>query len=157
MGNKLIIYTDGACSNNQGDENVGGYGAVLLFGNAKKEIYGGEANTTNNKMELTAMIEALKAVTRNDYSTEVYTDSAYIHNCIEQKWYESWRKNGWKNSKKEPVKNKELWVELLELIESFKNIKIFKVKGHSGDELNELADELANRGIDEIRAKFENE
>ena len=147
---KIIIYTDGACSGNQYETNKGGYGAVLLYKDHKKEIYGGEINTTNNKMELKGCIEGLKSLKKKEIPVEVYTDSAYICNCINQKWYINWRKNGWVNSKKKPVENKELWVELLELIESFKNIKFFKVKGHSGVELNELADRLANKGMEEV-------
>jgi ribonuclease HI len=148
---KIIIYTDGACSNNQSSENIGGYGAILKYGEHEKEIFGGEKNTTNNIMELKAMIEALKLVKDKKIPTEVYTDSAYISNCIKNKWYIGWRNNGWKNSKKEPVKNKELWIELLNLIESFKEIDIIKVKGHSGVELNEKADMLANKGIESVR------
>ncbi|EOD01380.1 ribonuclease HI [Caldisalinibacter kiritimatiensis] len=147
---KIIIYTDGACSGNQNNENKGGYGAVLIYKDYRKEIYGGEFNTTNNRMELKACIEALKALKRKDIPVEVYTDSAYLCNCINQKWYEKWRKNGWKNSKKDPVENKDMWQELLELVESFKNIKFFKVKGHAGIELNELADALANKGMDSL-------
>lgn len=147
---KIIVYTDGACSGNQNELNKGGYGAVLIYKEHKKEIYGGEFNTTNNRMELKACIEALKALKRKDIPVEVYTDSAYLCNCINQKWYVKWRKNDWKNSKKGPVENKDLWEELLSLVKSFKDIKFIKVKGHSGVELNELADTLANKGIDEL-------
>lgn len=149
--NKIIIYTDGACAGNQSSENKGGYGAVLIYNDNRKEIFGGEINTTNNKMELRGCIEALKSLKRKDIPVELYTDSAYICNCINQKWYANWRKNGWINSKKKPVENKDLWVELLDLFESFKNIKFFKVKGHSGVELNEVADRLANKGIESIK------
>ncbi len=152
--NKIIIYTDGACSGNQNSENVGGYGAVLIYKDNRKEIFGGEINTTNNRMEIKSCIEALKMLKRKDIPVDVHTDSAYLCNCINQKWYEKWRKNGWKNSKKEPVENKDLWVELLDLIESINNIQFIKVKGHSGVELNELADALANKGMDEIRKKM---
>ncbi len=144
---KVIIYTDGACSGNQNKENKGGYGAVMIYKNHRKEIYGGEVNTTNNRMELKGCIEALKTLKRKDIAVEVYTDSAYICNCINQKWYVKWRKNGWKNSTNKPVENKDLWEKLLYLIESLENITFIKVKGHSGIELNELADELANRGM----------
>ncbi|AFS78251.1 ribonuclease H [Gottschalkia acidurici 9a] len=148
---KIIIYTDGACSGNQNNENIGGFGAVLLYKDHKKEVYGGEINTTNNRMEIKACIEALKTLKRKDIPVEVYTDSAYVCNCINQKWYIKWRSNGWINSKKEPVENKELWMELLDLIESLENLKFIKVKGHSGVELNELADSLANKGMDQFR------
>lgn len=149
--NIIIIYTDGACSNNQSNENIGGYGAILKFKSNVKEIFGGSKNTTNNIMELTGMIEALKLIKSNNIPIEVYSDSAYIVNCINQKWYIKWKNNGWKNSKKEPVKNKELWEILINLIESFENIRIIKVKGHDGVELNERADELANKGIESFR------
>lgn len=148
---KIIIYTDGACAGNQSNENIGGYGAVLLYKGHRKEIYDGEINTTNNKMEMKACIEALKTLKTKDIPVEVYTDSAYVCNCINQKWYVKWRSNGWRNSKKDPVENKELWVELLELVESIEDIKFIKVKGHSGVELNELADDLANKGMDQFR------
>jgi len=152
MGNdKIIIYTDGACSNNQSSNNIGGYGAILTYNNHTKEIFGGRINTTNNIMELTAIIEALKLIKNRKIETEVYSDSAYIVNGINLKWYEKWKKNNWKNSKKVPVKNKELWEELIDLIESFSNIKIIKVKGHSGIDLNEKADELANKGIESVK------
>jgi ribonuclease HI len=151
MQKKIIIYTDGACSNNQSTENTGGYGAILLYGSHEKEIFGGEKNTTNNIMELKAVIEALKLVKNKSIPIEIYTDSAYIANCVHQKWYVNWQKNGWKNSKKEAVKNKELWIALLELIEEFKDISVIKVKGHSGVELNERADALANKGIESIK------
>lgn len=147
---KIIIYTDGACAGNQNDKNKGGYGAVLKYKGNTKEIFGGEYNTTNNRMELRGCIEALKTLKRLDIPVEIYTDSAYIVNCINQKWYVKWQSNGWKNSKKNPVENKDLWVELLGLIDSLKDINFFKVKGHSGVELNELADKLANKGIDSL-------
>lgn len=147
---KIIIYTDGACAGNQNKINKGGYGAVLIYKDHRKEIYGGEINTTNNKMEVKACIEALKTLKRKDIPIEVYTDSAYLCNCINQKWYAKWRKNGWKNSKREPVENKQLWVELLEYVEVLEDITFIKVKGHSGVELNELADELANKGMENL-------
>lgn len=151
MSKKLIIYTDGACSGNQSSTNIGGWGAILIYKGHEKEIFGGTKNTTNNIMEMTAIIESLKQVTNKNLETEIYSDSAYIVNCINQKWFVNWRKNGWKNSKKESVKNKELWNELLNLLESFKMIKLIKVKGHAGIKYNEKADELANKGIESIR------
>ncbi len=149
--NKIIIYTDGACSNNQEDNNIGGYGAVMLYKNHKKEVFGGEKNTTNNIMEIKAIIEALKLLKTYSIPVEIYTDSAYIANCIKQKWYEKWMKNGWKTANKKPVKNKELWIEIIDYIDKIENITFHKVPGHSGVELNEKADELANKGIDSIR------
>ena len=149
---KIIIYTDGACSNNQSSENFGGYGAVLLYKDNVKEIYGGEKNTTNNIMELTAIIKALETLKRRDIPVEVYSDSAYIVNCIKDKWYINWRRNGWITSKKTPVENKELWEKLLNQIESLSSFKLIKVKGHAGDKYNELADELARKGANEARS-----
>jgi ribonuclease HI len=149
--NKIIIYTDGACSNNQKDNNLGGYGAVMLYKGHRKEIYGGEKNTTNNIMEMKAIIEALKLLKTHEIPVEIYTDSAYISNCMNQKWYEKWIKNGWKTANKKPVKNKELWMEILKYVDKIDTITFHKVPGHSGVELNEKADELANKGIDSIR------
>jgi ribonuclease HI len=145
----IIIYCDGACSGNQFKDNKGGWGAVLLFRDKKKEIYGGEKNTSNQKMELTACINALKMIKSSEYPVKVYSDSAYLINCMEEKWYERWERNGWKNSKKQVVENKELWQELLTLIRKY-DVSFYKVKGHSGDEHNEHADQLANKGMEEL-------
>lgn len=148
---KIIIYTDGACSNNQSNKNYGGYGAVLMYRDKVKEIYGGEKNTTNNIMEMMAVIKSLELLKRRDIPVQVYSDSAYIVNCINNKWYVNWRENGWKTSKKTAVENKELWQKLLDLIESIKSFEIIKVKGHAGNEYNEIADELARKGAEEIK------
>ena len=146
---KIIIYCDGACSNNQQRENLGGWGAILSFDGSKtKEIHGGEQNTTNNRMELTACIRALEAVKRKDLHVEVYSDSAYMVNCINQKWYKKWQLNGWKTSKKEPVENKDLWLRLLKLLDGLQ-VSFKKVKGHANIELNERADFLAKKWIKE--------
>lgn len=126
----LRIITDGGCSNNQSDENIGGWGAVLTYKEQEKELYGGEINTTNNRMEMMALLEALKSLKRKDTPIEVYSDSAYLINCFQQKWYANWRKNGWKNSKKEPVENQDLWEDILCEVESIKDIRFFKIKGH---------------------------
>ena len=144
--NTITIYTDGSCYGNQNEVNYGGWGAVLLYKEHKKTIYDGEKNTTNNRMEMTAVIKALESLKRNDLKIRLHTDSAYISNCINQKWYIKWRENNWKNSKKQDVENKDLWVRLLDLYESFDDIEFIKVKGHDGVELNELADDLANKG-----------
>lgn len=140
---QVVIYTDGACSGNPGP---GGWGAVLLFGGKSKEISGGEKETTNQRMELKAVIEALKVLKVCDWDVTVYSDSAYIVNAFKQKWIDRWQVNGWKNSKKEPVANKDLWEELLELMQK-NRVKIEKVKGHAGIEYNERCDELARSGI----------
>lgn len=147
---KVIVYCDGACSGNQFEKNRGGWGAVLKFKDIRqRELYGGEKNTTNNRMELVACIKALEALKRYDLDIEIYSDSAYIVNCIHQKWYVKWQKNGWKTSHKKPVENKDLWIRLLDLVSKF-NVKFRKVKGHSKIELNELADKLAKKGVGEV-------
>ncbi len=119
---------------------------MLLFKSRKKEIYGGEINTTNQRMELIACIKALEELKTKEYPVEIYSDSAYLVNCMHQRWYEKWQKNGWRNSKKEPVENRELWERLLELIEIY-HPKFVKVEGHSGIPLNERADALARKGM----------
>lgn len=127
---KIKIYTDGGCSGNQSDENIGGWGAILEYGEHRKELHGGEVNTTNNRMEMKALIAALSALKKEGLDIEVFSDSSYLMNCFREKWYVSWRKNGWKNSKKEPVENRELWEELLALVEKQGNVEFFRVKGH---------------------------
>ena len=127
---KIKIYTDGGCSGNQSDENIGGWGAILEYGEHRKELHGGEINTTNNRMEMKALIAALSALKKEGLDIEVFSDSSYLMNCFREKWYVSWRKNGWKNSKKEPVENRELWEELLALVEKQGNVEFFRVKGH---------------------------
>lgn len=146
---RLQIYCDGGCRGNQSDSNVGGWGAYLIWGEHTLELCGGEIDTTNNKMELTAAIEGLKAVKNKSVETDVYLDSAYVLNGITS-WINSWKQKGWVNSKKQPVANKELWLELDEIRQQFAHIEFHKVKGHSDNEGNNKADELANRGMDEI-------
>ena len=133
----IKVYTDGACLGNPGP---GGWAAVVIDGGEEKEFSGGEPLTTNNRMELSAAINALKNIPELS-DVEIYTDSTYVKNGITS-WIKNWEKNGWKNSQKEPVKNKELWLELLELSKKHK-IQWQWVKGHSGDEFNERADKLA--------------
>lgn len=139
---KVTIYTDGACSGNPGP---GGWGAILMCQGKKKEIAGGCKNTTNNIMEITAVIEALKLL---KYACEVdlYSDSAYVVNAFRQKWIDNWKKNNWKAASKEPVKNKELWQELDKLTQ-IHQVKFHKVKGHSDNEFNNRCDELARGEI----------
>lgn len=142
----VTIYTDGACSGNPGP---GGWGAVLIFKDQKKEISGGEKETTNQRMELQAVIGALSSLKVTEWDVTVYSDSAYVVNAFQQKWIDNWQKNGWQNSKKEPVANQDLWKELLTL--TGKNrVKILKVKGHAGDVYNERCDELARKAIKEL-------
>ncbi len=137
---KVVLYTDGACSGNPGP---GGYGAVLIYGGVEKEIFGGEKSTTNNKMEMMAVIKGLEAL-KEPCEVEVYSDSAYIVNAIEQGWIDSWKKNGWKKADKKPVKNVDLWERLLELMEKH-SVTFNKVKGHADDEYNNRCDRIAVR------------
>ena len=148
MNNELItqIYTDGGCRGNPGP---GGWGGVLQAGSAEKELWGGEANTTNNRMELTAVIRALGALTR-PASVQIHTDSQYVQKGISQ-WIHNWKRNGWKTADKKPVKNADLWQEL-DRISQQHRITWLWVKGHAGHPGNERADTLANRGIDELLA-----
>jgi ribonuclease HI len=145
MANIIEIYTDGACSGNPGK---GGYGAILLYNNHQKEISGFLAETTNNQMELMAAIEALKAVKRPS-EIVLYTDSVYVKNGITV-WIKNWKKNGWRNAAKQPVKNAELWKEL-ELAAANHQITWRWVKGHNGDKYNEIADQLARKAIENHR------
>jgi len=147
---KVIIYTDGACSGNPGD---GGWGAVLRFGGNEKDISGFEENTTNNRMELTAAIEALNAL-KEPCEVELYSDSAYLINGFREKWVENWKFNGWINSKKDEVKNIELW-KLLDELNSKHQISWMKVKGHSDNEFNNRCDKLATDEIRNNRMKKE--
>lgn len=141
---KISIYTDGACSGNPG---VGGWGAVMIFNDSKREISDYSPETTNNIMEITAAVEALELL-KESCEVEVYSDSAYLVNAFNNKWIDNWQKNGWKTSAKEPVKNKELWEKLIRLSKIHK-LKFIKVKGHSDNELNNRCDELARAKIKE--------
>ncbi len=143
MKKHIEIYTDGACSGNPGP---GGWAAVLLYKDNKKEISGFEPNTTNNRMELLAVIKGLEALKVRAWDVTVYSDSAYVVNAINNSWLNNWQTNGWKNSKKEDVANQDLWQSFLEL-KNLNNIKFVKVKGHSGHVWNERCDELATNEI----------
>lgn len=142
---EVIIYTDGACSGNPGP---GGWGSILMCKGNTKEISGGKKDTTNNVMELTAVIEALKLL-KFKCKVNLYSDSAYVVNAFNQKWIYGWMKNGWKNASKEPVKNKELWQELYELTKVH-DVTFIKVKGHSDNEYNNRCDEMAREAIKEL-------
>ena len=144
MTDPIVIYTDGACRGNPGP---GGWGAVLTAGDREKELWGGEADTTNNRMELKAAIEALNAL-RRPSQVVLYTDSVYVRNGITS-WLASWKKRGWRTASKQPVKNKDLWQALDEASRPH-DIDWRWVKGHAGDAGNERADALANRGADEL-------
>lgn len=177
----IYIYTDGACSGNQNSTNLGGWGAVLMYKGHKKELYGGEKNTTNNRMEMTALLEALRSITKDGFVINIFSDSSYLIDCFTKKWYINWEKNGWKNSAKKDVENKDLWVELLKEVRKYSHINFYRIKGHLNinnssqmnkwydkfklwngrnftkedfvhtAKMNIRADELANLGIDEIR------
>ncbi|XBH22381.1 ribonuclease HI [Jonesiaceae bacterium BS-20] len=144
--NRVEMWTDGACKGNPG---VGGWGAWLRSGGHEKELFGGELETTNNRMELTAVIEGLAALKR-PCKIVLHVDSTYVMNGI-TKWIHGWKKNNWRTANKQPVKNMELWQQL-ELETKRHSIDWRWVKGHSGDPGNERADELANRGVEQARA-----
>jgi ribonuclease HI len=141
---KVEIFTDGACKGNPG---AGGWGALLRFGEVEKELFGGEANTTNNRMELMAAIRSLEALTR-PCEVVLTTDSQYVKQGINQ-WLAGWKKNGWKTSARQPVKNQDLWQALDSACQQH-HIEWQWVKGHAGHEGNERADQLANRGVEQV-------
>lgn len=142
---KIRAFTDGACSDNPG---VGGWGSVILLPNQKLEIMGGEAETTNNRMELKAVIETIKLVLKLGYDKlDIYSDSAYVVNSVKNNWLNKWQHNGWKTLKGTDVKNKDLWKELLYLMNDIAKINIIKIKGHNGHKQNERADDLAKEAI----------
>ena len=138
------IYTDGACRGNPG---VGGWGVLIEYENYNKEMFGGEKITTNNQMELMAAIQGLKALSEKCI-VNLTTDSKYVMDGINS-WIINWKKNNWKNSQKQNVKNKDLWIQL-DKLNSQHDVKWYWVKGHSGHPQNELADQLANKGIDNL-------
>lgn len=177
----INIYTDGACSGNQNETNTGGWGAILEYGEHKKELYGGESNTTNNRMEMLALLNAMQALTKENQKIRVFSDSSYLMNCFRDKWYENWYRNNWKTSKKTDVENRDLWEALFSFIHKH-DIEFYRVKGHvnlgskntpvdsiyrkfiewngnsfSMDDflyitkMNNRADELANQGIDSVK------
>lgn len=172
------IYTDGACSGNQNETNIGGWGAVLEYGEHRKELFGGERNTTNNRMEMLALLSAFNALNKDSLKIRVFSDSSYLMNCFREKWYENWYRNNWKTSNKTPVENRDLWEALFAFINKH-TIEFYRVKGHVNlnskatkvdplfckfiewngpsftmddflyiTKMNNRADELANMGID---------
>ncbi len=179
---KLVnLYTDGGCSGNQHNENIGGWGAILEYGQSQKEIFGGEINTTNNRMELFALISAFENLNKDGLQIRVFSDSSYVINCFKEKWHVSWVKNGWRTSAKKDVENRDLWERLLVFLPKHQ-ISFFHVKGHVNlnskntnldkhydkfvesnglgftkeefvhiIKMNNLADALANKGIDSFR------
>ena len=146
MSRVVTIYTDGACKGNPG---AGGWGAWLSSDGHEKELFGGEAHTTNNRMELLAVIRALEVLKRR-CTVQLHTDSKYVQQGISE-WIHGWKKNGWRTSAKKPVKNDDLWKELDALSQQH-DIKWLWVKGHAGHNGNERADELANRGVESVQA-----
>ncbi|NCB42077.1 MAG: HAD family hydrolase [Clostridia bacterium] len=178
----INIYTDGACSGNQNKNNIGGWGCILEYGLHKKELHGGEFDTTNNRMELLALIAGFSVLKEKGLAVRVFSDSAYLIECFKKKWYEKWQLNGWKTSGKTPVENQDLWMSLLQEISNH-HVTFFKIKGHlnlkakeeilhanhkdfikangpfSFDDFiyvakqNIRADELANEFINEARSK----
>ncbi len=143
---KIDIYTDGACSGNPGP---GGWGAVLRYKNHQKEISGSENNTTNNRMEITALIKALEIV-KEPCNIKVYTDSKYVCDSITKGWALSWKNKGWKKSDGKPALNSDLWEKLLSLI-NIHNVEFTWIKGHAGHPENELCDKLATSAIKQIK------
>jgi len=141
----VVVYTDGACKGNPGP---GGWGALLRWKGHEKELFGGELDTTNNRMELTAVIQALSAL-KSRREVAVYTDSVYVKDGI-TKWIHGWKQRGWRTADKKPVKNVELW-QRLEALAAQHDVQWHWVRGHDGDPGNERADALANRGVDSVR------
>ena len=141
----VTIYTDGACSGNPGN---GGWGTVLMYNNHKKELSGGEQNTTNNRMELLAAIKGLELL-KEPCNVELYSDSAYMVNAFLQDWVGNWKKNNYRGADKKEIKNLDLWKRLLELTETH-NVTFIKVKGHADNEYNNRCDFLATSAIDRI-------
>lgn len=139
---KINIWTDGACSGNPGN---GGWCAILCYDNKTKTISGGEKDTTNNKMELLAVINGLKTL-KEPCEVTLMSDSAYVVNAFKDDWITGWRNNGWRNSKKQPVANKELWLDLISLTELHK-VKFTKVQGHANDKFNNMCDDIAKLEI----------
>ena len=150
VNKKILIYTDGACSGNPGP---GGWGAILIHGENRKEIKGGEEQTTNNRMELIAAIRALEALKRRS-KIELHTDSNYLRDGI-TKWINKWKRNGWRTSQKKSVKNEDLWKEL-DALRGEHDISWHWVKGHAGHPLNERADELAREGMQPFQSRETN-
>ncbi|MCE5189267.1 MAG: ribonuclease HI [Eubacteriales bacterium] len=147
MKKQVTIYTDGACSGNPGP---GGWGAVLLYQDQKKELSGFEPDTTNNRMELTAVIEAIRAL-KAPCALSIYTDSAYVCNAFHNGWLQNWLGNGWKTASKRPVENQDLWLVLLDMLR-IHEFTFIKVKGHSDNPLNNRCDELARLAIKQALA-----
>ena len=146
---KVILYTDGACSGNPG---VGGWGAILMYRDAEKRISGAEAETTNNRMEMTAVIEGLKCL-KEPCAVDIYSDSAYTVNAFQNGWLYGWMQNGYKKADNKPVLNEDLWRELAELTKIHK-LTFYKVKGHADNEYNNACDKLATDAVKNFRGEL---
>lgn len=144
---QVTIYTDGACSGNPGP---GGWGCVLMYGQHKKEMSGGEPQTTNNRMEIQAALSAL-SILKEPCMVDIYTDSAYLCNAVEKKWLVNWQRNGWKTASKSPVENQDLWQALIALMNQHK-VTFHKVKGHADNEYNNRCDALARGAIKALQS-----
>lgn len=142
----VVIYTDGACSGNPGP---GGWAAILMYKDSRKELSGGESETTNNRMEVTAAIKGLEALNQ-PCSVDIYTDSAYLFNAFDKNWLFTWLRNNWKKADKKPVENQDLWEKLLSVTRSH-SVKWHKVKGHAENEFNNRCDELARSEIKKLK------
>ena len=125
----IEIHTDGACAGNQKDENIGGWGTILLYGDHRKELWGGELNTTNNRMELTALIQGFSALKKSPLTVNVFSDSAYLVDCFNKGWYEKWQRNGWMTAARKPVENQDLWVRLIGQVQKHQ-VSFYRIKGH---------------------------
>lgn len=147
--NPIIVYCDGGCRNNQSKENIGAWAALLKYGDSSKMLSGHEINTTNNKMELLSCLRALNAIKNKSIHTIVYSDSKYLVEGLND-WIYTWIKNRWVNAKKKPILNQELWLELFKLKIQFMNIEFIHVKGHAGNDGNELVDAELNRVMDDL-------
>ncbi len=145
---QVEIFTDGAC---QGNPGPGGWGAILRFGAHEKEISGGDPNTTNNRMELSGVIEALKML-KEPCKVDLYSDSQYVCNALSKGWAKKWRANGWMRNKKEPALNPELWAELLKLTE-IHQVTVHWIKGHAGHAENERCDQLAVAAAEQAKLR----
>ena len=145
MKKQVTIYTDGACSGNPGP---GGWGCILMYNQHRKESSGGALNTTNNRMEITAALEALKLL-KEPCRVDLYTDSAYLCNALEKKWLDTWSKNGWKTASKSNVENQDLWKELIVELDRH-DVQFHKVKGHADNEYNNRCDKLAREAVQRI-------
>lgn len=152
MTNEILLYTDGGCRGNQNLDgvNIGANAYVLLYGEYKLEGIERARNTTNNRMEIKAVINGLKQLTRFDIPVKIHSDSAYLVNCMQNKWYVGWINNNWRNKKKKPVENKELWINLLKEMQKFKDIEFIKVEGHKTNKWNNRCDRLVNYAMDTI-------